>query len=202
MILIKTIINKIDSDWVNIKNKCRVTTNKEYTDNIPNSNFKNKLLVSEHSPIRLLQVDWSWKSIKSWVSVHWVRHKWECFVSTRRTDRTGTDRNELKQSEFVNFDGVANAQNLIDTFRKRLCYQCSKETRELAEDFKIELKSKEPELSDVLVPNCIYRCGCPEFENCGFFNKFIKNKDVINIANINNRYELYNRDFYNKLEMK
>ena len=84
----KTIINKIDCDWVNIKNKCRTTTSKEYTDNIPKSTFKTKLLVSEHSPIRLWVVDWTWKEIMSWVATHWSRHKWECFISTRRSDRT------------------------------------------------------------------------------------------------------------------
>ena len=196
----KTKINKIDNDWVDIKNKCRTTVNKEYTANNPKPSFKTKLLISEHSPIRLLIVNWSWKNIKSWVATHFSRHKWECFIGTQRTDRTGVNRDELPQGELVIMDGSANAQSLIDTARKRLCFQASKETRELMEDLKITLR--EPELSDVLVPNCIYRCGCPEFEQCGYFDNyfikhFIKHKnDITNIFDIEERYEAYNKDFY------
>lgn len=192
MIQIKTKINKVDADWVNIKNKCRTTVNKEYTGNEPSSLFKRKLLLSEHSPIRLLRVDWSWKGIKSWVSVHWVRHMWESFVSTQRSDRTGINRDELTQAELVNLDGEANAQNLIDTMRKRLCYQAAKDTRESAEDLKIKLYPYEPELADMLVPNCIYRCGCPEFESCGLYQKVLKDIDPNDLYDIMARNMAYN----------
>jgi len=197
----KTKINKMENDWINIKNKCRNTVNKEYTDNEPKSLFKTKLLISEHSPIRLLKVDWSWKNIFSWIATQFSRSKWECFISTRRSDRTGIDRGVLSQNELVNFDGEANAQNLIDTARKRLCFQASKETRELMEDLKITLRETEPELADVLVPNCIYRCSCPEFEECGYFKhiKELLTKDEL--IDIKLRYHLYNVYFYenNKL---
>lgn len=195
----KTIINRIENDWVNIKNKCRVTVNKEYTDNEPKSKFKTDLLISEHSPIRLLKVDWSWRGILSWISVHFSRHKWECFISTQRTDRTGVDRNELPQGELVNMDGEANAQALIDTARKRLCFQASNETREYMEDLKLSIKEVEPELADVLVPNCIYRMGCPEFQECGFIESFRrKHEDDTDLLNIHSRYEVYNDDFYSR----
>lgn len=194
----KTIINKIDNDWVDIKNKCRTTVNKEYTEYNPKSTFKTQLLISEHSPIRLLVVNWSWKNIKSWVATHFSRHKWECFIGTQRTDRTGINRDESPQGELVIMDGTANAQALIDTARKRLCFQASKETREFMEDLKVTLRESEPELSDVLVPNCIYRCSCPEFEQCGYFDSyFIKHKyDTTDIFDIKERYEAYNKDFY------
>lgn len=192
----KTKINKIDNDWVDIKNKCRTTVNKEYTENNPKSPFKTKLLISEHSPIRLLVVNWSWKNIKSWVATHFSRHKWERFIGTQRTDRTGLNRDELPQGELVIMDGSANAQSLIDTARKRLCFQASKETRELMEDLKMALRETEPELADVLVPNCIYRMGCPEFEQCGYFNSFLNGNIVdYDIFDIKTRYDLYNKDF-------
>lgn len=192
----KTKINNIQADWINIKNKCRTTVNKEYTENNPTSEFKLNLLVSEHSPVRLLIVDWSWQKIKSWVATHWVRHKWECFVSTQRSDRTGIDRDDLPQSALVNFDGVANAQSLIDTERKRLCYLAASDTRKLAEDLKFKIKPVEPELADVLVPNCIYRCGCPEFKSCGFWDKFISEHSDKDLLNIKKRYLCFNEDFY------
>ena len=191
----KTKINKLENDWKDVKNKCRTTVNKLHTENEPNNNFKTNILISEHSPIRLIKVNWMWESIKSWCATHWSRHKWECFISTRRSDRIDKDRGELSQDELVMFEGEANAQNLIDTWRKRLCFQASKETRECAEDLKIVLNEREPELANVLVPNCIYRCGCPEFEEWGYWNKF-KNKYLKeDLINIKARYELYNTEF-------
>lgn len=193
---LKTKITYIDGDWTRVKNACRTTVNKTHTNKEPDSEFITKILISEHSPIRLIKIGWIWNKIKSWVAVHWVRHKWECFVSTQRSDRTGINRDELTQGELVNFEGEGNCQNLIDSWRKRLCYQASKETREHAEDFKIQLREVESELSDVLVPNCIYRMGCPEFEECGFFSKFIQECDVF--TNINKRYDAYNKMFYKR----
>ena len=65
----KTIINEIIKDWKRVKNHCRTTVNKEFTDNEPDENFKRKLLISEHTPIRLLEVDWSWRGIRYWVAM-------------------------------------------------------------------------------------------------------------------------------------
>lgn len=191
----KTIINKLDNDWVNVKNKCRTTVGKEYTENIPSREFITKLLISEHSPIRLLNVDWSWHGIKSWIATHFSRHKWECFISTQRPERTGEERGNPDTP--VNFDGYANAQELIDTMRKRLCYCASDETRAYAEDLKLSLLEGFTELGEVLVPNCIYRCGCPEFEECGMFLELsdMIGADTEILCNIKNRYDLYNEIF-------
>jgi len=196
----KTQILNIEGTWKRAKNACRITVNKIHTDNEPSSEFKTNLLISEHSPVRLIKVNWIWDSIKSWCAVHFSRHKWECFVSTRRTDRIGIDRDKLTQDEIVTFEGEANAQHLIDTWRKRLCFQASNETRQYAEDFKIVLREKEPELADALVPHCIYRFGCPEFEMCKreFFDKFLERNKSVDMRNIKERYKAYNDEFYNK----
>lgn len=194
----KTQINGIEGSWVKVKNACRTTVNKNHTNNIPDSNFKTKILISEHSPIRLIKVNWLWQSIKSWIATHFSRHKWECFISTQRDDRTGVDRDNEPQGKVVNFEGEANAQNLIDSWRKRLCYQSHPETRAYAEDFKRAIQSIEPELSNVLVPNCIYRCGCPEFEECWFWSNFERLCVRNELNNINLRYEIYNNYFYNQ----
>ena len=191
----KTIIYKFENDWIDIKNKCRTTVNKIHTNYVPTSEFKINLLISEHSPIRLLKVNWLWNSIKSWVATHWSRHKWECFISTQRSDRTGINRDEETQGALVNFEGEANAQHLIDTMRKRLCCQASPETRDLAISLKNTIKETEPELANVLVPNCIYRCGCPEFSECGYWRTFRSNLNIDDLVNIKSRYNLYNKDF-------
>lgn len=199
---VKTIFNWINADWKRVKNHCRTTDNKEFTENEATETFKKKLLISEHSPIRLLEFDWSWKQIPYWVSTEWSRHKFEKFISTQRDDRLKGDipRNYKPQGALVNFDGYANEQNLIDAERKRLCYQATSEAKQLGESFKIELHKTHPLESDVLVPNCIYRCGCPEFNKCGVFDRFKKwaedNNKNIDWFDIQSRYDAYNEFFY------
>lgn len=122
-------------------------------------------------------------------------------MQTQREDRTGVPRDELPQGALVNFRGEANAQHLIDTWRKRLCYQASPETRQYAEDFKQTLSWVEPEISDVLVPNCVYRCGCPEMQMCrertwAKFCAWSEEHGVkVQMLNIRARYDLYNMWF-------
>lgn len=198
----KTKFNNISTDWRRVKNHCRTTDNKDFTEKDASDKFKRQLLISEHSPIRLLEFDWSWRQIAYWLSTEWSRHKFEKFISTQRDDRLKdeTPRGEKPQNAPVNFDGFANMQNLIDAWRKRMCRQATKEARELAEDFKIELSKTNKEEADVLVPNCIYRCGCPEFKPCGYFSAFLSwaedhGYELDNILNIETRYAIYNKYF-------
>lgn len=201
----KTKFNKIIDDWTRVKNHCRTTDNKDFTENEATDKFKRQLLISEHSPIRLLEFDWSWKSIKYWVSTEWSRHKFEKFISSQRDDRLidETPRDKKPQDSLVNFDGYANMQNTIDAWRKRLCFQATDEARELGEDYKIELHKTHLIESDVLVPNCIYRYGCPEFIPCGFFGKFLKycKDNDLPLNTIQQRYNAYNQMFYEKRGM-
>jgi thymidylate synthase ThyX len=138
----------------------------------------------------------------SWVSVHFARHKWEKFISTQRDDRKEHEisRADMPQGTPVDFDGFANMQNLIDSWRKRLCFQASPETRAYAEDFKVVLNEVYPELAGVLVPNCLYRCGCPEMEMCKqrYFEQFMKEAygRIDNLTDIQYRYDIYNEWFY------
>lgn len=202
-----TKIKKIQIDWTEIKNQCRHTSNKEDTDTPATREFIKKILISEHSPIRLGRIKWSWDGIKSWVSVHFARHwlGWDKWVSTQRTDRTGINRDECRQDALVDMDVEANPQALINVSRYRLCRQSADETRKEMEGLKIEIKKEgEKELSDVLVPNCIYRAGCPEFHCCSYIGKFVKwakdnNKDIPWL-DIQGRYDLYNEYFYSTRE--
>lgn len=197
----KTELEKINDDWVLIKNTCRSTVNRDPSEKEPTDKFKKNLLIAEHSPIRLFEVFWRWKDIKYWVSTEWSRHKFEKYISTQRNDRQSNyDRNEAPQASLVNFSGYANLQNLIDVWRKRLCYQATPEARELAEDFKKELHEKYPLESNVLVPNCVYRGGCPEITCCGFWQKFVKwcEENDKKIDTIQKRYDAYNEFFYQK----
>ena len=94
----------------------------------------------------------------------------------------------------VSYEDAAAA---IDTMRKRLCHQASAETRAYAEDFKAALRETEPELSDVLVPNCVYRCGCPEMQTCGLWERMgWETGGCIASQHIDERYDVYNLYFY------
>lgn len=193
-----TIFNRIIDNWKIVKNHCRTTMKKEFTEKEPTEKFKKTLLISEHSPIRLIEIDWSWKNIPYWVSTEWSRHKFEKFISSQRNDRQGEyDRNAARQDSPVNFDGYANMQNLIDAFRKRLCFCATKEARELAESFKKELSKKHKIEADVLVPNCVYRGSCPEVKCCGYWYKFLKwcEDNSKDISTIQKRYDAYNEYF-------
>ena len=190
---------KIKGDWTEVVNDCRATVGKEEIGKEPSAGFKKRILIAEHSPIRDIIFKWHWPSIMSWVATHWVRHKWECFVKTQRTDRTGVNRNDFPQSAIVTFTGEANIQALIDTMRKRLCFQAAFETRTCAEDLKKEIHKREPEIANVLVPNCIYRGGCPEMECCGYFHRMLEQDPAIGSHDIQTRYDAYNRFFACKM---
>lgn len=195
--MMNTEILKIKGDWQEVVDDCRSTVGKPPLGREPSAEFRRKILIAEHSPIRSMSVKWKWPGIKSWVATHWVRHKWECFVRSQRSDRTGVDRDKLPQDAPVDFIGEANAQALIDTMRKRLCYQASPETRAYAEDLKAKLRDVQPEMSDVLVPNCVYRCGCPEMQSCGLWDSMVKQTECeVSSHRIHERYEAYNRYFY------
>lgn len=203
-----TRIIKTDIDWTLVKNECRTTVNKDSTDNIPSDNFKRSLLISEHSPIRIMSIHFSWDSIKSWVATHFARHwlGWDKWIGTQRTDRTNVDRDKAPQDTLVRMHVKANPQALINVGRFRLCYQASPETREKMEDLKETIYNEvDSYISDVIVPNCIYRMGCPEFNTCGYLQGFINwihnrypELNDNDLFDIQLRYELYNEYFISK----
>ena len=158
-----------EDNWQNIKDAAMNTINKT-TGKYPDSKWKRSLILSEHSPIRRMKFYWRWKGLKSWVSVHMVRHKIgiEHWVSTQRSDRTGVSRDELPQGSLVNHACEADAQALINISRKRLCSCASTETREAWQLVKEEVAKIEPELASCMVKECIYRGFCPEMHSCGY----------------------------------
>ena len=193
----RTEIIKIKGDWEEVVNDCRMTVSKGELGHEPSQTFKKAILISEHDPIRDIEVKFRWANMKYWIAMQWKTHIWRGRTNTQRNDRQELyDRNKAPQDSPVEFIGDANAQHLIDTMRKRLCFMASSETREYAEDLKETLRSVEPELSDVLVPNCVYRCGCPENGECKFFNNVIKKHPEMASTDIQKRYDAYNKLFY------
>ena len=160
----------IRGTWREVADAARTTVGMEKGEREPSSAWKRRMLLAEHSPIRQLCVQWKWRGLKYWVSVHFVRHKVgiEHFVRTQRTDRTGKDRDQIAQSATVDHECLANAQAIINISRKRLCRQASPETQAAWRMFLEALAAQEPELAGVCVPECVYRGFCPEIKCCGY----------------------------------
>lgn len=169
------------TDWKEVLNAARFTVNKPDIDKEPSDEFKNDLLIAEHSPIRSLIFVVTLYNVPTWVSQHIARHDAFAghnvregasdtqYVATQRTDRTGVDRKELSQEEPVGHRILLNAQDLIIISRKRLCGCASPETRYVWAKIKEEIGKADPELASKMVPECIYRGFCPERKRtCGF----------------------------------
>ena len=184
-------LEKVTS-WKRVLNAARRTIGKKPVDKEPSNSWKAKLLLAEHSPIRLLEFDWTWGEIQQWVTTHLVRHHEGCekFVHTQRVYRNpeleGLSRDELPQGLLNDMDMTANAQALINISRKRLCSCASKETREAWTQVKEAIREVDPIMADKMVPECIYRGFCPEFINpCGYANTKKYQDDLTNYRNTN-----------------
>lgn len=161
--------------WKRALNAARRTIGKAPLDKEPSKSWEAKMLLAEHSPVRLVEFEWTWDNIKQWVTVHLVRHHEgvEKFVHSQRGDRRdlGIPRDELPQGSLNDMDMTANAQALINISRKRLCSCASKETREAWRQVQDAIREVDPVMADKMVPECIYRGFCPEFMNpCGYSN--------------------------------
>lgn len=161
------------TSWKRALNAARRTIGKAPLAKEPSKSWEAKMLLAEHSPIRLVEFDWTWKDIMQWVTTHLVRHHEGCekFVHSQRGDRRvlPVPRNELPQGALNDMDMTANAQAIINISRKRLCSCASKETREAWKQVVEAIREVDPVLADKCVPECLYRGFCPEFMNpCGY----------------------------------
>lgn len=152
---------------------------------------------AEHSPIRAFVIRIIALGLPKRVVSHLVRHVHSVpFVSSSRPDWFP----EHKDDDVADLAQDFNAQALIDMARKRLCRRTFHETRKTVEELKQKLMESDDdvlrELGKVLVPNCIYRCGCPEGKNeCGFYKHFVSATPISALHQIDTRYDLYNKSF-------
>ena len=168
------------TDWSEVLDAARFTVNKKELEKEPSCDFKRKISMAEHSPIRSLIFVVKLYNVPTWVSQHIARHDAFAghntregasdthYVATQRSDRTGIDRSGLSQEELVAHRILLNAQDLIIISRKRLCNCASEETRYVWEKIKEEVAKIEPELAEVMVRECVYRGFCPEMDCCGY----------------------------------
>lgn len=172
--------------WAKVKRSARTTIGREGEGTYPSDAWKKQILLAEHSPIRKIKFSWKWTNLKSWVSVHFVRHWLGIihFVTTQRVDRTGKDRDKSPQDTPVEHEAEANAQALINISRKRLCNQASPETRKAWIEVKNEVKEKDPILASVMVKECIYRGFCPEPNGCGYVDTVAYMRELAEYRNV------------------
>lgn len=158
------------TDWERVVDAARFTQQKEPLGKEPSDEFKKQMILSEHSPLRLLEFDIKMYGIPYWVSNHFVRHVHaQPFVSTSRPDITGSkvSRHDMRQDELVNLQLSLNAQEIINISKLRLCNKASKETRDIWYKVIDEVARIEPLLASACVPQCVYRGFCPESKTCG-----------------------------------
>ena len=155
--------------WQEIKDSAMFTVHK-WSGKYPDSGWKRRILLAEHSPIRIGKVIIEIHEVPSYVIGHLVRHNigFTPFVPSLRSDRYDSggvvpDRNTLNA---VRFEG--NFQAFINISRRRLCRQASEETRKAWQLVKDAISKVEPELASCMVPECVYRGFCPEMRGCGF----------------------------------
>lgn len=126
-----------------------------------------RIYACEHSPMRTQQFWIELRNIPTFVSVHLVRHKFgvEHFVESNRKDRGGSG-DETRYTP-VNHGMQINAQAIVNTSLKRLCYASAKETVAVWVKLKKAMRKADPALSDAMVPVCVQRGYCPELKECG-----------------------------------
>jgi hypothetical protein len=172
---IKVTVEVVEGSWKRALNFARKTVGKKKLDKEPSKEWKRRILLQEHSPIRAVEYIISFDSVRQWVSVHLTRHwlGFLPFVHSQRSDRRVLDcsRDELPQGSLNDMDVLANAQALINVSRKRLCGKASPETRHAWKKATEEMEKVDPEMASVMVPECIYRGFCPYGkDSCQFCN--------------------------------
>lgn len=201
----KTTIKNFNVNWLDIKNACRQTVSMGDSKLEPTSEWKRKLLICRHSPLRIGSVLWKSEDVPFYVMGHIVRHNVGCtpFVSTSREDRTGIPRNERKQTDFVNMQMTANIEALINISERRLCTCADPTTRKYWEAVLEAVKEYDEDIYFACVPQCVRCGGCVEpFSECNYYNSIFKDISLEDQINVMRRYEIYNEHRNKVLSLK
>lgn len=192
---IKARITDFDIDWMKIKSACMTTISKE-AGKEPTQEWKRKLLLCEHSPIRRGTISWKFDEIPYCISTHFVRHhegveKW---VGTERADRTEIkDRSQRSQMDMVPMEMEANIQAIINISRKRLCTSADPLTIKYWKAVLEEIKKYDEDIYWACVPECVRCGGCPEYKSCGYYDNLMKDAEPEEQRVLKLRYDRYNK---------
>lgn len=192
---IKARITDFDIDWMKIKSACMTTISKE-AGKEPTQEWKRKLLLCEHSPIRRGTISWKFDEIPYCISTHFVRHhegveKW---VGTERADRTEIkDRSQRSQMDMVPMEMEANIQAIINISRKRLCMSADPLTIKYWKAVLEAIKEYDEDIYWACVPECVRCGGCPEYKSCGYYDNLMKDAEPEEQRVLKLRYDRYNK---------
>ena len=192
---IKARITDFDIDWMKIKSACMTTISKE-AGKEPTQEWKRRLLLCEHSPIRRGTISWKFDEIPYCISTHFVRHhegveKW---VGTERADRTEIkDRSQRSQMDMVPMEMEANIQAIINISRKRLCTSADPLTIKYWKAVLEAIKEYDEDIYWACVPECVRCGGCPEYNSCGYYDNLMKDAKPEEQRVLKLRYDRYNK---------
>lgn len=192
---IKARITDFDIDWMKIKSACMTTISKE-AGKEPTQEWKRRLLLCEHSPIRRGTISWKFDEIPYCISTHFVRHhegveKW---VGTERADRTEIkDRSQRSQMDMVPMEMEANIQAIINISRKRLCMSADPLTIKYWKAVLEAIKEYDEDIYWACVPECVRCGGCPEYKSCGYYDNLMKDAEPEEQRVLKLRYDRYNK---------
>lgn len=136
----------------------------------PSSKLLRDVLNARHSPVRVLNFAFLIENIPSNTATHFARHVHAVpFVSSLRNDRQDRmNGDEAPRNTPVDMIFFCNAEELMTIANKRLCSKASAKTREVAGMMRDEVAKVMPEITEFLVPNCLWHGGvCHELESCG-----------------------------------
>lgn len=190
----KVEITDFNVDWLKIKSGCMTTISKQ-AGKEPNREWKRKLLVCQHSPLRRGVISWKWEQIPYAISTHFARHHEGCekFISTSRTDRTGVKREERSQMDNVMMEMDANIQALLNISERRLCTCADPLTRVYWKTLLNEIKEYDEDIYWACVPQCVRCGGCVEpFSKCKFYDDLMKDATKEEQMDVIKRYDIYN----------
>ena len=192
---IKARITDFDIDWMKIKSACMTTISKE-AGKEPTQEWKRRLLLCEHSPIRRGTISWKFDEIPYCISTHFVRHhegveKW---VGTEGADRTEIkDRSQRSQMDMVPMEMEANIQAIINISRKRLCTSADPLTIKYWKAVLEAIKEYDEDIYWACVPECVRCGGCPEYKSCGYYDSLMKDAEPEEQRVLKLRYDRYNK---------
>ena len=187
-------ITNFNVDWMRIKSACMTTISKQ-AGKEPSTEWKKKLLICRHSPIRRGIISWKWDQIPYAISTHFARHHEGCekFIGTEREDRTQVDREQRSQMNYVPMEMDANLQALMNISEKRLCTCADPTTRKYWEAVIEVIREYDELIAWSNVPQCVRCGGCVEpFSNCHFYDNLMKDTSVEDQQDVMKRYDIYN----------
>ena len=201
----KTELLEFNVNWNSIRRACMRTIGKEAGDKEPPKEWKRKLLICRHSPIRKGWITWKWSDIPYAISTHFARHHegTEKYISTSRADRTEIkDRSQRSQMDPVSMEMDANIEALISISERRLCMCADPTTRAYWQDLKDCIEKYDEDIAWAMIPQCV-RCGsCVEpFGECKFYEKLMEGHTLEEQQDIMQRYDIY-REYQKELKLK